>query len=191
MIVHRDYMHHGDSSVKIYNDHIEFFNFGKLPEDISIKQLISVDYTSNARNKMIAAAFKEAQLIEKYGSGIRRIQEGFINYGLPEPTFEEFQGGFRVTVHSNSNKTLNTEFGEKFGEKLSDTQRIIIQSMVVNNKITLSELAKFINISQRGIEKNVKMLQDNGFIRRVGPAKGGHWEVVQTVIPANRTFSEA
>jgi len=36
MIVHRDYTHHGDSSIKIYNDHIEFFNPGKLPEDISI-----------------------------------------------------------------------------------------------------------------------------------------------------------
>jgi ATP-dependent DNA helicase RecG len=73
---------------------------------------------------MIASTFKEAQLIEKYGSGIKRIQEGFINYGLPEPTFEEFQGEFRVTVYSSMNNlapafvknTRRTTVGETVGE---------------------------------------------------------------------------
>ena len=130
---------------------------------------------------MIASTFKEAQLIEKYGSGIKRIQEGFMNYGLPEPTFEEFQGGFRVTVYSSSKEMLNTEFGEKFGEKfggkLSDAQCKIIESMKVNNKVTLSELAELIDMSQRGVEKNVKILQSHGFICRIGSAKGGYWHV--------------
>jgi len=185
MIVHRDYMNCGDSSIKIYNERIEFFNFGKLPDEISIEQLISGNYISRVRNKMIASTFKEAQLIEKYGSGIKRIQEGFINYGLPEPTFEEFQGGFRVTVYSSSKQMPNTEFGEKFGEKfggkfgekLSDAQCKIIESMKVNNRVTLSELAKLINMSQRGVEKNVKILQNHGFICRIGFAKGGYWHV--------------
>ena len=61
-------------------------------------------------------------MIEKYGSGIKRIQEGFIDYGLPEPIFEEIQGGFRVTVHSSPNNlksfTINNTVGETVGEKL-------------------------------------------------------------------------
>jgi len=43
---------------------------------VSIADLLSGQYVSQARNKKIAATFKEAQLIEKYGSGIKRIQEG-------------------------------------------------------------------------------------------------------------------
>lgn len=82
MIVHRDYMHYGDSSVKIYDDYIEFFNPGKLPENITVDQLLSDNYSSQARNKKVASMFKEAQLIEKYGSGIKRIREGFATYGL-------------------------------------------------------------------------------------------------------------
>lgn len=35
MVAHRDYTHYGDSSVKIYNDSIEFFNPGRLPESIT------------------------------------------------------------------------------------------------------------------------------------------------------------
>lgn len=50
----------------------------------------------------------------------------------------------------------------------------------------LDELAKLINISQRGIEKNVRMLQDNGSVRRVGPAKGEHWEVVRVTLSSAR-----
>jgi ATP-dependent DNA helicase RecG len=51
MIVHRDYTHYGDSSVKIFNDHIEFFNPGRLPGDISIANLLSGQYISQARKK--------------------------------------------------------------------------------------------------------------------------------------------
>jgi ATP-dependent DNA helicase RecG len=57
MIVHRDYMHYGDSSVKIYNDRIEFFNPGSLPEGISVQQLLGGNYVSQARNKKIVSIF--------------------------------------------------------------------------------------------------------------------------------------
>lgn len=69
MIVHRDYMDSGDSSVKIYDDHIEFYNPGKLPESISIEKLLKGDYSSWTRNRKIAAIFKEAQFIEKMAPG--------------------------------------------------------------------------------------------------------------------------
>lgn len=39
--------------------------------------------------------FKKAQLIEKYGSGIKRIREGFATYGLLSPTFENFNMDLR------------------------------------------------------------------------------------------------
>ena len=35
---------------------------------------------------------------EKYGSGVRRVIETFVAYGLPEPVFESTQGGMAVTV---------------------------------------------------------------------------------------------
>ena len=81
MIIHRDYMQHGDSSVKIYSNRIEFFNPGSLPDTITIDQLLQGNYISQARNKKLASIFKEAGLIEKYGSGIQRIQQQFITHG--------------------------------------------------------------------------------------------------------------
>lgn len=54
-----------------------------------MEKLLAGDYASSIRNRKIAHMFKEFGLIEKYGTGIRRIREGFADYGLPEPRFEE------------------------------------------------------------------------------------------------------
>jgi ATP-dependent DNA helicase RecG len=40
-------------------------------------------------NKQIATLFKEAGIIEKYGSGIKRIMESVRTYGRQMPLFEE------------------------------------------------------------------------------------------------------
>ena len=40
MIVHRDYRDSGDSIIKIFDDRIEFFNPGKLYDDITIKNCL-------------------------------------------------------------------------------------------------------------------------------------------------------
>lgn len=50
-------------------------------------------------NHAVANMFKEAGIIERYGSGIARIRRICREYGIAEPRLEEFQHGFRVTVH--------------------------------------------------------------------------------------------
>jgi ATP-dependent DNA helicase RecG len=122
MVVHRDYSHHGDSSIKIYNDRIEFFNPGRLPDNISEEDLLKGMYVSNCRNKLIARVFKEIAWIERYGTGIRRVTSLFENYGCSKPVFENFQHGFKVTVYPLQNATIIThpnrleENSEKLGE---------------------------------------------------------------------------
>lgn len=44
--------------------------------------------------------------------------------------------------------------------------------------MTREQLAVEVNLSVRGIEKNLAQLKSDGRIRRVGGRKGGHWEVV-------------
>ena len=47
-----------------------------------------------------------------------------------------------------------------------------------NPRITIAELAQTISISDRIIKKSIKKLKEGGLLRRVGPDKGGHWEVI-------------
>ncbi len=179
MIVHRNYMDHCDSSIKIYNDRIEFYNPGKLPDELTVEQLLSGNYTSNARNKRIASIFKEAQLIEKYGSGIKRIRDGFAKYGLQPPLFENFQGGFRVTVYSNPDESSG-ETSEKTSVKMSEKTSVkILELIKEDQQITISDLAFRVKKTERTIERNIKKLQMEGKLERIGPDRGGYWKVME------------
>ena len=43
--------------------------------------------------------------------------------------------------------------------------------------ITVNELAEIVGISPKGVEWQISRLKKEGRIKRIGPAKGGHWEV--------------
>ena len=64
---------------------------------------------------------------------------------------------------------------EKSSEKSSEKILILMKS---NSAISAKEIAKELNMTSRSVEKNIKTLRDKGIRRRVGPDKGGHWEVL-------------
>lgn len=105
-------------------------------------------------------------MIEKYGSGIKRIQESFTDYGLKAPLFENMQHGFQVTVY------LNPEIAS---EKTSEKILIIIKQ---DPTVTIAELAVNIGISNRSIERNLGKLQREKKLERIGPDKGGYWQIL-------------
>jgi len=60
---------------------------------------------------------------------------------------------------------------------LTERQITILQTIQKNPKISRKELADEIKINQSAIQKHLKKLKQEGLLKRVGPAKGGHWEV--------------
>ena len=179
MIVHRDYRATSDSIVKVYDDKIEFFNPGTLPDDITIDDLMNNRYKSTPRNKMIADFCKDLGLIEKYGSGIRRVISLFREAGLPLPKFEQISGGLNVTVYSKiSGRMVGDRVGDRVGDGLSETQRKILSLMQRNPFVSAQRLSEEIGISKRKIEENIRTLREENKIERIGNAKSGHWRVL-------------
>ena len=78
----------------------------------------------------------------------------------------------------NSEATGNG--GQKSTPKstLKGTRKNIVEMIESNPTITLNEIAEQFGKNPRGIDKHIKQLQGQGIIRRIGPAKGGHWEIV-------------
>ena len=58
------------------------------------------------------------------------------------------------------------------------TQQKIVALIENNPQITTQEMADSIGIDRSNVYRNIKKLQEQGVIRRVGPDKGGHWEVI-------------
>ena len=197
MIVHRNYQDSNDAVIRIYNDRIEFFNPGKLLEPLTVEQLVSGNYSSLVRNKKIAGLFKEAGIIEQYGSGIQRILLSFKGYGLDAPVFENFQHGFRVVVFSKPEKITNvvvqTEGGQTGGQTsgqtggqtndlipVSNTQTAVLDLIKKNNQITRKEIAAVLKINESAIQKHIDNLKLKKLLVRIGPDYGGHWEIMKT-----------
>ena len=49
--------------------------------------------------------------------------------------------------------------------------------------ITINELAEILGISQKGVEWQISKLKKEGRIKRIGPDKGGHCEVMKCIAP--------
>jgi len=70
-----------------------------------------------------------------------------------------------ATVHRKA-----VESSEKSSEK-------ILIMLKAEPGPTAKEIAKRLEISPRAVEKQIAKLRKQDSLRRIGPAKGGHWEV--------------
>lgn len=61
--------------------------------------------------------------------------------------------------------------------KVTANQNRIIEAIRVNPFVTQEELADIVGITRKNIITNMKKLQENGLIRRIGADKNGHWQV--------------
>jgi len=120
--------------------------------------------------------------VERMGSGIDRMRDFMRDAGLKEPVFET-DNFFRVIFYrkpSYSLKQTSETVVKTVGETVAKTVVKILALIKDNPKITRAELATQTDLTIRGVEWNLRKLKDDGAIRRVGSAKGGHWEVDKT-----------
>ena len=66
--------------------------------------------------------------------------------------------------------------GKKGGKKTEDR---ILGLLARNPKLTFAGMVEALGISRSAIQKHVERLKDAQRLRRIGPDKGGHWEVVK------------
>lgn len=68
---------------------------------------------------------------------------------------------------------------EKTVEKTTRTVEKILKILSNTPSITVREMSEILGLSRRGVEEQIKSLKQKGVIRRIGPDKGGHWEVIK------------
>ncbi|MBN2650903.1 MAG: winged helix-turn-helix transcriptional regulator [Spirochaetales bacterium] len=66
----------------------------------------------------------------------------------------------------------------KLGEKLGENELKVIDEIYKNKKASISSIADATNLSTTGVEKIIARLKNKNILKRVGPYKGGHWEIV-------------
>lgn len=150
MVVHRDYRSSTDSVIKVFDDRIEFFNPGTLPDGLTVDALLSGNYRSTPRNRSVATLFKELGLIEKYGSGIRRILDLCQAQGLPAPLFENTRQGFVATLFAaNLTPTATTQDAKQ--DTTQDTAQVeaLVKALGPGEHLSRVELMERLGLANR------------------------------------------
>ncbi|BBL67820.1 HTH domain-containing protein [Methanoculleus chikugoensis] len=118
---------------------------------------------SNIRNPILASYVAKGLLLYRgLGSGIKRALEDW-----PEIDFTDDRDGCLFTVTVNRKEE---ERSEKSSEK-------ILVLLKAEPRLAAREIAERLEITQRAVEKQIANLREDGRLRRIGSARGGHWEV--------------
>ena len=171
------------STIKVFDDRIEFFNPGALMDDLTVEKIKTGNYKSHLRNKQVASIFRELNLIEKYGSGVRRVIDTFTAYGLPAPEFEATQGGMAVTVFKAREPAKvggvsgGVNGGVNGGVTADASQLLQLIRSIPGLKTT--EFVAHTGKPKRSIERWLKQLKAQGQIEfRGAPKTGGYHATV-------------
>ncbi len=194
-IVHHDYRSPAEIQVCIYHDRIEIVNPGGLVGGLTLKDL---GRKSIPRNSLLFGTLHRMGLVERIGSGLHRIQRELHEYGLKAPLIEAGENWFSITffrkragpenaafqgspeyVTEDVTENVTEDVTEGVTENVTeDRRRSLIAHIRQEMDISINKLAAQLGVSRRTIIRDIDKLKHDGRLRRIGPDKGGHWEVV-------------
>ena len=162
----------------------------------TIKYLRKLGYTTD--NKIFEKNswyFRNALVRANYSSGPKRI---YMNTEYLERFFRNIMLGENNELRNRYTHIDYDEYMKKISEKntakitqkshkshskvtvnLTQIQQNIITVIKQNPFISQIEIAKELSIARETVNRNMKKLQEQGIIKRVGADKNGHWEIFE------------
>ncbi|MBU1974549.1 MAG: putative DNA binding domain-containing protein, partial [Nanoarchaeota archaeon] len=163
-LVHRDYESPSKNQIRIFDNRIEFWNPGKLPEGWTIEKL-KQKHDSIPKNPLMAKQFFWIRYIEEVGTGTNKIVEWCVDWSLPEPEFEFTGTSIVVTFR----KPFAREELAKLG--LNERQLNAIEYVEKKGSITNKEYQELNNSIKRTATRDLAGLAQKGIFRVVGKGK--------------------
>lgn len=200
-IIHRDYMQMGSEiHIDMYDDRLEIYSPGGMMDGRLIQQLNPLTVPSKRRNPLLADFFNRLGLMERRGSGMRKIINTYMLYehlsGYHAPKFTSNASEFHVTLWNlnydgNDNSATTdkasqevefikepVEFTKEFTKEFIKASRQIYKLISTNPKVNTVQMADSMGLSARQVLKYLKRLQELGKIARVGGRKMGEWKII-------------
>jgi ATP-dependent DNA helicase RecG len=170
---HRDYREYDSVNIAIFKDRVEIRSPGLLYGGLTISD-IRRKMLSERRNELMAELFHRVHFIEKWGRGIKMILER-----EPQTEFEELGTHFIATFkRKNVEGFLPVNVGETTQKSSVKSSVKILEAIRDDSSVTAVELSQNLGLTLRAVEKQLAKLKLDGMLRRIGPDKGGYWEIV-------------
>ncbi|WP_315517334.1 RNA-binding domain-containing protein [Hoylesella shahii] len=192
---HRAYNIKGtEIQIKMFDNRLVFESPGRLPGTVKPS---NIRHTHFSRNPKIAQFLKAYDYVKEFGEGVDRVCRELEANGTPHLSFHLDDFILKITVPKVTERVIekdvkvtekviktHQEVIEKviekavaLNEKLTENRISIINLIIENPYISKSELSKHVGISENSISRNIEAMRDK-YLRRVGPNKGGFWEII-------------
>lgn len=89
------------------------------------------------------------------------------------PFIRYILGCIQTAVGRSTKKTT----GKTIGKTIGKTPDVVLALLVKKPQLTVPELANRLGKSELTVHRAIRVLREAGRLRRIGPDKGGHWEV--------------
>jgi len=178
-VVHNNYVYGTPPKIELFSDHMEITSVGTIPEGLSKEDFFNG--VSMPRNKELMRVFRDVEMVEALGSGMIRIMR---SYGRDNFEFGDNYIRFRASYNVLDNVTVNiTEKELQLTERQVEVLKLLTvtaERNVLENVLENSaSLGARLMVSERTIRRDLSKLQELGYIRHVGPDKGGRWQVLR------------
>ncbi len=156
-----------EPTVYIFSDRIEILSRGGLPKGETKEMFFKG--ISTPRNKELMRILSDLDYVEQTGYGVPKILQHY-----NQDIFEIEDNYINVTIPFDPEVMLaHTSLNDENHDEVDYEEAIIL--LIKNNpKITLPMIANNLNISTRVIER---IIRNSAKIKRVGPDRGGYWEI--------------
>ena len=183
-ICHRDYSLPSSMQIRVFDDRIEVWGCGPLPEPLTPEDL-KKKHRSIPRNPLIAKCFFLIKYIEQWGTGTNDMVAACINWGLPEPEFELVTGDLVVIFRKS---VLSRGILEQMG--LNERQIRAVEFLGEYKKISTREYCKLFNIARDTANRDLNELLTKVIIERKGSGPQTYYILSNTPIGQYRTVSD-
>lgn len=169
--MHREYSFRASTFISIYADRIEFTSIGGLVNGVTLKDVMMG--ISVCRNVKLANVFYRLELIEAYGTGIRKIMDAYGGTGLM-PQIETSDNAFKIIL---PNLNAGTEHREPKKSSLQNRTAAekVIALMKEQGFVTRKEVELLLGISQTTCGRLLKLMTESGQIVQEGRGKNTHY----------------
>jgi ATP-dependent DNA helicase RecG len=161
-ITHKDYTGPYPVQISVYKDKIMLWNYGQLPENWTIEDLLG-KHSSQPRNPDIANAFFRSGYVESWGRGMDKMRNLCSEAHIPLPQFSckgnDFWTIFRKDIY-------NKEDLSKLG--LNERQIDALLFFKMEGEITTSAYMQRYNIAERTARNDLNKLVENKLLTKQG-----------------------
>ena len=149
-------------------------------------ETLMAPHKSKPSNPLLANTFFMAGYVERWGRGIEEMCRYSLEYGCPQPYYQETPGGIMLVMPAHPD-TIALQSGEiPTSQILQDTLQDnedalqdILSFIYGNPRCRYDDLASFFMVHRNTIKKRISTLKERGLLIREGSYKSGIWVVTK------------